>query len=153
MLTSQHTLILNLPIDRVMHIFKNQDYFKYWQKNLISFQNTSSSIGLVGSTRSMVLKIAGSRITMTEQITAVDLPHRWEAVYRTNGVVNTQKNTFTTLPPDAGGRERTQWTAHVTFTFTGMMRLVSKAKPALFTEQTKQLMADFKTFAESLPDA
>lgn len=133
-----------------MDIFKNQEYFKFWQKNLVSFTNTSKTIGEVGSTRSMILKIAGTRITMDEEITIVNLPHVWEAVYRTNGVINKQTNRFKTLNDATTGADHTLWEAHTTYKFTGMMRLVSKAKPELFTEQTKVLMRDFKAFAESL---
>lgn len=132
-----------------MDIFNNQDYFKHWQKNLVSFKNTSSSIGRVGSTRSMTLKIAGASINMTEQITQVDLPHTWQATYRTSGVLNEQTNNFKETTSDSG-KQVTLWEAKSTYKFTGMMRLVSKAKPDLFTGQTQQLMADFKNFAESL---
>jgi len=149
MLSSHHSTIIHLPIEKVMDIFENQQYFKDWQKNLVSFKNTSKTIGSVGSTRSMVLKIAGTRITMDEHITTVNLPHVWEAVYRTSGVVYKQTNMFTELMA-AGGTKTTQWEAKSTFKFTGMMRLVSSAKPDLFTGQTKELMHDFKTFAESL---
>ena len=150
MLTFHNTITIHLPIDQVMNIFKNQEYFKNWQKNLVSFTNTSKIIGEVGSTRHMILKIAGARITMDEEITVVNLPHVWEAIYKTNGVVNKQTNRFTAINDSKTGESRTLWEAHTTYKFTGMMRLVSKAKPELFTEQTKVLMQDFKAFAESL---
>jgi hypothetical protein len=149
MLTSHDSTIINLPIEKVMDIFKNQHYFKDWQKNLVSFENTSKTIGNVGSTRSMVLKIAGTRITMDENITVVNLPHVWEAVYRTTGVVNRQTNMFSEIMTE-DGTKTTQWEAKSTYKFTGMMRLVSSAKPDLFSGQTKELMHDFKIFAESL---
>lgn len=132
-----------------MDIFSNQEYFKHWQKNLVSFKNTSPTVGKLGSTRSMVLKIAGASITMNEQITAINLPHLWEGVYRTSGVVNKQTNTFKEICTEKGD-SITQWDAASTYKFTGMMRLISSAKPDLFTGQTKQLMTDFKEFAESL---
>lgn len=150
MIQSQHTTLINLPIHEVMNLFNNQDYFKNWQKNLVSFKNTSKEIGLKGSTRSMILKIAGTHITLNEEITLVDLPHTWQAVYRTSGVINTQTNTFTEQVDDKTGQLVTLWESHSTYRFTGMMRLISKATPDLFTGQTKQLMTDFKSFAESL---
>lgn len=150
MLESHHNIIIELPIAQVMAVFKNQDYFKHWQKNLISFENTSQTVGLKGSTRNMILKVAGTRITMTEEITAIDLPHLWEATYRTTGVINKQYNKFRAIKNLETQAAHTLWEAKSTYKFTGMMRLVSKAKPDLFLGQTKQLMSDFKDFAQSL---
>lgn len=154
MIKSEHTIEILLSIDKVMELFKNQDYFKHWQKGLISTQNISGVPGKQNSTREMKIRVAGTSITMKEEITRVDLPHIWEATYRTSGVLNKQSNRFReseTIIHDQVTKT-TLWDANSSFKFTGMMRLISKAQPQLFKGQTLQHMEDFKTFAENQTD-
>ncbi|MGJ8684015.1 MAG: SRPBCC family protein [Nonlabens sp.] len=151
MIKSEHQVIIEQPIETVMELFKNQDYFAAWQKSLISFKNTTPTVGEKGSKRSMKIRVAGTTITMIEEITAIDLPHLWEATYRTNGVINKQSNRFKEIELTENGisQKATLWESTATFTFTGMMRLIARGRPQLFTAQTHQHMEDFKTFAAS----
>ncbi len=149
MIETQHQVTIPQHINKVMELFKNQDYFKEWQKGLVSFKNLSPIVGEKGSKRSMKIKAAGTTITMIEEITAIDLPHLWEATYKTNGVINKQSNRFHEKEITTGNSIMTVtvWDSTATFTFTGMMRLIAKGRPQLFTTQTHQHMEDFKTFA------
>ncbi|WP_438961931.1 SRPBCC family protein [Nonlabens sp.] len=149
MIKSEYSVTIKQPIDKVMELFKNQDYFKEWQKGLVSFKNTSKEIGKKGSTRSMKIRTAGTTITMKEEITAVDLPHLWEATYRAPGVVNKQSNRFHEIEEQKDGitYRVTVWNSTAIFKFTGMMRIIARTRPQLFTAQTHQHMEDFKTFA------
>lgn len=151
MIKSKHSVTIEQPIARVMELFKNQDYFKEWQKGLVSFKNLTPSIGEKGSKRSMKIKAAGTTITMVEEITTLNLPHLWEATYRTNGVINKQSNRFCekVVLKNSIPYKVTVWESTATFSFTGMMRLVAKARPQLFTTQTHVHMEDFKTFAST----
>ncbi|MEN8816478.1 MAG: SRPBCC family protein [Nonlabens sp.] len=151
MIKSKHSIEVLLSIREVMELFKNQDYFKYWQKGLISSRNLSGTPGEENSTREMKIKVAGTTITMKEEITTVDLPHLWEATYRTSGVLNMQSNRFRESETIINNKtiETTLWDASSTFKFTGMMRLIGKAQPQLFKGQTVQHMQDFKNFAEN----
>lgn len=151
MIKSEHTIEILLSINKVMELFKNQDYFKHWQKGLISTQNISGVPGEQNSIRKMKIRVAGTAITMKEEITRVDLPHVWEATYRTSGVLNRQSNRFRESETTINNQviKTTLWDAKSTFKFTGMMRLIGKAQPQLFKGQTLQHMEDFKTFAEN----
>jgi hypothetical protein len=151
MIKSEHSIEILVSIDKVMELFGNQDYFKYWQKGLISAQNISGIPGEKNSTRQMKIRVAGTAITMKEEITRVDLPHVWEATYRTSGVLNRQSNRFRESETTINNQviKTTLWDANSTFKFTGMMRLIGKAQPQLFKGQTLQHMEDFKTFAEN----
>ncbi len=133
-----------------MELFDNPENFKHWQQGLISTQNITSSVGKVGSKRRMKIKTSVAVITMVEEITARDLPHLWEATYRTKGVVNYQKNRFRESEINKEGtiQKQTIWEATTVFKFTGMMRLVARARPQVFESQTLQFMKDFKRFAE-----
>jgi len=151
MIKSEHSIEILVSIDKVMELFGNQDYFKYWQKGLISAQNISGIPGEKNSTRQMKIRVAGTAIIMKEEITRVDLPHVWEATYRTSGVLNRQSNRFRESETTINNQviKTTLWDANSTFKFTGMMRLIGKAQPQLFKGQTLQHMEDFKTFAEN----
>ena len=150
MIESTQKIQIDLPIDQVMQLFLKQEYFKEWQKGLISSKNLTSSVGERGSKRQMKIKMAGTSITMEEEITKVDLPHAWEAVYRSKGVVNYQYNRFreSEKKTEHGNHKITLWDSRSVFKFTGFMRLIGRTKPELFKDQTIQFMKDFKTFAE-----
>lgn len=154
MIKSKHSIEVLLPINEVMELFKNQDYFKFWQKGLVDSKAISGVPGAVNSTREMSIKVAGALIKMKEEITTVDLPHLWEATYRTKGVLNKQSNRFRESETKINGKliKTTLWDATSTFKFTGFMRLIGKAQPQLFKGQTLQHMQDFKTFAEHQDD-
>jgi uncharacterized membrane protein len=147
---NQHQIIIDQPIDHVMGLFLNQDNFKHWQKGLISFENLTDIVGEKGSKRRLKIKTLVGTITMTEEILERDLPRHWKAAYRTKGVLNTQSNRFreSEKTTASGNIKQTVWDSTSTFKFTGMMRLVARAKPELFEKQTYQFMQDFKSFAE-----
>ncbi|ALM21931.1 hypothetical protein AAT17_12135 [Nonlabens sp. MIC269] len=151
MIKTSNEITIHKPIDEVMKLFKEQDYFQHWQKGLISFKNLSSQTGQVGSKRSMRIKTSVATISMIEEITQLDLPHLWAATYRTRGVVNEQCNRFreSVIKNNNSQHRVTLWQASSTFKFTGMMRLAAKANPKVFTSQTLQHMQDFKIFAET----
>lgn len=154
MIKSTHSIKILLPLNEVMELFKNQDYFKFWQKGLVSSRPLNGSPGESNSTREMRIKVAGNIIKMSEEITTVNLPHLWEATYRTKGVVNKQSNRFRESETIIDHKiiKTTLWDATSTFKFTGFMRLIGKAQPQLFKGQTLQHMQDFKTFAENQSD-
>jgi len=147
---NQYQITINRPIDQVMELLLNQDNFKHWQKGLISFDNLTGTVGEKGSKRRLKIKTLVGTVTMTEEILDRDLPHYWKATYRTKGVLNTQSNRFreSEKTTASGCIQQTIWDATCRFQFTGMMRLVAKAKPELFEKQTHQFMQDFKNFAE-----
>ncbi|MGB3590785.1 MAG: SRPBCC family protein [Nonlabens sp.] len=147
MITTQQEIQIMLPVHDVVSLLRDQNHFKNWQKGLVSFKNLTSSIGERGSKRRMKIKVAGTIISMTEEILEKDLPHFWKAAYRSRGVLNVQENRFRESVTQEN-KETTTWSSTSTFKFTGMMRLVAKARPEVFTGQTLSFMNDFKTFAE-----
>ncbi|ARN76551.1 hypothetical protein BST97_00210 [Nonlabens spongiae] len=154
MIESNQEIIVELPIDKVMELFQKQEYFKEWQKGLVSFKNITPLIGQVGSKREMKIKLAGTSITMEEEILKTDLPHAWEAVYRSKGVRNFQYNRFreSEITTSTSTKKVTIWNSRSIFKFTGFMRLIARSKPDLFQKQTISFMKDFKTFAENHTD-
>ncbi len=147
MISTKQSVIINLPRHQVVRLLQNQDHFKDWQDGLVSFKNTTQSIGEKNSKRLMKVKIAGTTISMQEEILDLDIPRYWKAEYKSNGVRNVQENHFHELTDD--GETKTKWESTSTFRFTGMMRLVAKAQPQVFKRQTSRFMENFKQFAES----
>ena len=147
---NEYQITINRPLNNLMELFLNQDNFKHWQKGLIGFENLTPEIGKKGSKRKLKIKTLVGVVSMTEEITEVELPHHWKATYRTKGVVNYQDNRFreSEIKTDSGLKKQTVWEATSIFRFTGMMRFVAAAKPELFEKQTYQFMEDFKKFAE-----
>ncbi|WP_228547262.1 SRPBCC family protein [Nonlabens antarcticus] len=147
---NKYQITIDRPIEELMTLFLNQDNFKHWQRGLISFENLTKEIGFPGSRRKLKIKTLVGTISMTEEITARDLPNHWSATYRTSGVVNFQENRFreSEITTASTTIKQTTWESTSEFKFTGMMRLVAKAKPDLFEKQTYLFMQDFKRFAE-----
>lgn len=151
MLESNYSIEINIPIKKAMQLFQNQNYFKEWQDGLVSFKNTSQSVGKLNSTREMKIRMVGTTIIMNETVTKIDLPHVWEATYRTKGVINYQSNRFRESETTKNGivTPSTLWDSKSVFKFTGVMRLLAKTNPQLFTSQNLNFMKSFKKFAES----
>ncbi|WP_164510834.1 SRPBCC family protein [Nonlabens xiamenensis] len=158
MIHTQDEIIIHLPLSKVIYLFQQPEYFKHWQHGLIDFKYLSGAPGAQGSTRQMRIKMAGQAITMKEEITLVDLPHRWKATYKLKGVINYQDNKFESCSDsiqqpltniNKNNQGSTRWLAQSQFKFTGMMRWVAKARPQAFEKQTRQHMNDFKIFAEN----
>ncbi len=147
---NSHQITINKSIQEVMDLFQDPTNFKHWQQGLIASTPISGDPGKVGSKRRMKIKTSVAVIEMVEEITARDLPHLWEATYRTKGVVNYQSNRFreSEITKNHQTIQQTVWNATTVFKFTGMMRLVAKARPQVFESQTIQFMKDFKRFAE-----
>jgi len=147
---NDYQITINESLENLMELFLNQDNFKHWQRGLIGFENLTQEIGMPGSKRKLKIKTLVGTVTMVEEITKRDLPHHWEATYRTKGVVNYQSNRFRESEKIIDNKtiKQTIWDSTSTFKFTGMMRLVAAAKPDLFEKQGYQFMQDFKRFAE-----
>lgn len=148
---NEYQITIDRSLEQLMQLFLDQSNFKHWQRGLINYHNLTQEVGMPGSKRELKIKTLVGTVTMVEEITKRDLPRCWEATYRTKGVVNYQNNRFreSEIATKSGIIKQTTWEATSTFKFTGMMRLVAKAKPDLFEKQTYQFMKDFKRFAEN----
>lgn len=151
MMKRTYQITIEKPLEEVIDLFNNPSNFKHWQKGLIDSKNLTGKIGQKGSKRNIKIKTSVATIQMVEEITAVDLPHLWEATYRSKGVTNFQSNRFRESVSTVNKKElkQTVWDASTIFKFSGMMRLVAKARPQIFESQTEQFMQDFKNFAEN----
>ena len=118
-----YQITIEKPLEEVIDLFNNPLNFKHWQKGLIDSKNLTGKIGQKGSKRNIKIKTSVATIQMVEEITAVDLPHLWEATYRSKGVTNFQSNRFRESVSTVNKKElkQTVWDASTIFKFSGMM--------------------------------
>ena len=139
----KQSIIVNLPIEKVIELFDNPDNMKYWQEGFISFEHLSGEPGHTGAKSKLKYKMGKNEIEMIETITVRDLPREFSAIYEAKGVWNEVKNYFE--PIDANS---TKWTSENTFNFKGFMKIIAFLMPGMFKKQSYKFMEDFKKFAE-----
>ena len=137
-------ITINLPRERVIELFDNPDNMHKWQPGLESFEHISGEAGQPGATSRLKYKMGKREIEMIETITSRNLPDEFSGTYEAKGVWNNVVNRFY-----AEG-DKTRWVAEHDFKFGGFMKLMGWIMPGAFTKQTRQIMEQFKEFAESV---
>ncbi len=136
-------VIINLPLDRVIELFDNEENLFKWQSELISFEHFSGEKGEVGAKSKLKYKMGKREVEMTETITVKDLPKEFSGTYEAKGVWNEVKNYF-----EAIDKNRTRWHSDCHFEFSGFMKLIALFMPGAFKKQSQKYLDQFKTFAE-----
>lgn len=136
-------ITINLPRDRVIELFDNPDNMPKWQPGLQSFEHLSGVAGQSGATSRLKYKMDKREIEMIETITSRNLPDEFSGTYEANGVRNNVVNRF------YNEGDKTRWVAEHEFKFSGFMNLMGWIMPGAFKKQTRQIMEQFKEFAES----
>lgn len=83
---------INLPRERVIELFDNQDNMTKWQSGLISFEHVEGEVGQEGAKSNLKYKMGKREIEMVETITKRNLPDEFFGTYETKGVWNEVKN-------------------------------------------------------------
>lgn len=139
-----HSIKIQLPVNQVIELMNNPDYYKEWQRGLLSTELIKGKSGQVGAKRRIFIKIAGRKVKMIETILNFDPPHKWEARYTSQGLTSLQKNLFTPID-----EHTTLWECYSEFKFSGSMIIISKVMPQVFKERARLTQVDFKKFAEN----
>ena len=139
-----HQIDIQLPLDQVLELINNPDYFHRWQRGLISTKLIKGKNGETGAKRRIYIKIAGQKVKMIETILDYQPPEKWQARYTSSGLKSIQTNIF-----KAKSENITQWDCYSEFNFSGGMVLISKLMPQLFKERARLTQTDFKSFAEN----
>ena len=135
---------INLPLNQVLQLMNNTDYYHRWQRGLISTKLIKGENGKPGAKRRIYIKIAGQRVKMIETILDNQPPEKWQARYTSSGLKSIQTNFFKSKDENT-----TQWDTYSEFSFSGGMVLVSKVMPQVFKERARLTQTDFKAFAEN----
>jgi uncharacterized membrane protein len=138
------TVDINLPVNKVVALWENENNFKEWQDGFKSIEHLSGKPNTEGAKSKIVLQ--GKReIELLETIITVDLPKEKIALYEHCHMTNTQTTRFKAID-----QNKTQYISEVEYTkFNGIMiKLMAKFFPSKFKEQSQKWMNQFKEFAE-----
>jgi len=138
------TVDINLPIDKVVELWENENNFKEWQDGFESIQHLSGIPNTKGA-KSKIILDGKRRIELIETIISVDLPKEKIALYEHSHMINTQTTRFKAIEPN-----KTLYISEVEYTkFNGfMIKLMAKLFPSKFKEQSQKWLNQFKKFAE-----
>lgn len=137
---------IDLPRERILDLFLNQDNLQKWQPDLVSLEPLGwEGDYTVGAKTKQIHKMGNREIEMIETITEYDYPESFSATYEADGVWNLIENQFVDV--DAG---KTRWVVDSEFKCSGfMMKLMTWVLPGMFKKQTLTFMQRFKEYAEN----
>ena len=139
-----NSIIINLPMDRVIELFDSFDNMKKWQPELQTIEHLSGTPGEEGAKTRLVYQ-HGKRMTeMIETVNVRNLPDEFSGTYETKGVVNHMFNSFRST--DDGN---TEWISESEFIFSGVMKYIAWMMKGSFKKMSFKFMKNFKEFAES----
>jgi len=136
---------IDLPRERVIELFNNQENLSKWMPTLKSFNHKSGEPGEEGAKSTMVFTMRGKDTEMTETIVKQNFPEEFHCTYETTGVWNLQENYFT--EPD---KDSTHWRSVCEFKGTNfMMKAMLFLMPGMFKKESCRYLERFKSFAEA----
>lgn len=139
------TIQIDLPIDKTVALWENENYFKEWQDGFQSIELLQGNHNVPGSKSKIILN-DHRRIELLETIVSNNLPMEKIARYEHVHMTNTQTSRFTAINDN-----RTQYVSEVEYLqFNGLMiKVMAKLFPRKFRAQSMKWMEQFKAFAES----
>jgi len=135
---------IDLPREKVVELFDNNENLKKWQSGLLSFDHIEGDEGKEGAKSNLKYKMGKREIEMVETITKRNLPNEFFGTYETKGIWNEVRNYFTESNPN-----NTKWRMETEFKGSGFMKIMMLFAPGMFKKQTLKTMNDFKEFAEN----
>ena len=136
---------INAPIEKVVALWENKEYFKKWQDGFESIQHLEGIPNTIGAKSRIVLQDK-MRIELIETIISINLPEEKTALYEHIHMTNTQISRFETTK-----NGKTLYKSEVEYIkFNGLMiKLMAKLFPGKFKKQSQKWMKQFKTFVEN----
>ncbi len=138
---------IDLPRNRVVELWENDENLKEWQDGFISYEHQSGDPGKPGAQSKFLYKMGKKgQMELLETIEVNDLPEEFTARYEAASMVNTMKNHFIELDEN-----KTRWETHIDYIeFRGFaIRLMARLMPGVFKKQVQKWLNQFKAFAEN----
>jgi len=142
-----------LPRQRVIELLEDPAHRPKWLRGLESHEPVHGVDGQVGTQSRVVFQSGSQTMECTETITRreptdthevpVDRGIHFEREIVANGMWNAAREHLTEASPGS-----TLWMSENEYRFTGLMRLVAPFMRAVFINQSRRHMEDFKAFAE-----
>lgn len=139
---------IDLPRDRVIELFDNEENLNKWQDGFVSFEHLEGEKGKVGAKSKMVYKMGkkGKTFDLIETILVSNFPEEFTGRYEHIHMSNTMQNKFTVL-----SENKTRWEANIDYIEmkSFMLKVMAFIMPGMFKKQTQKWLNQFKTFAEN----
>lgn len=138
------TIDINAPIDKVVSLWQEEQYFKKWQDDFKSIEQLEGVPNTVGA-KARIIFDGKNYIELIETIQVMNLPIEKKALYEHKHMTNTQSSRFEFIDEN-----RTRYTSEVEYTqFNGIViKIIAKLFPGKFKEQSQKWMEQFKAFVE-----
>ena len=135
---------IDLPIDKTVGLWENENNFGEWQDGFESIEHLSGTPNEKGA-KSKIVFNGKRRIELIETIISSNLPTEKTALYEHVHMHNTQTTRFEPI-----AEAKTRYISEVEYIkFNGfMIRLMAKLFPNKFKAQSQKWMNQFKDFAE-----
>ncbi|WP_452599219.1 SRPBCC family protein [Pontimicrobium sp. MEBiC01747] len=138
-------IIVKVSLDDFIKKLDNHDNMKHWQRGLTSYEHLSGNPGKTGAKMQLNYTFGKRKMSLTETIVDIKLPHKMYLNYDAPGMHNIQKNSFSET---ADGH--TKWVSKSEFIATNFkMRMLTLLMPSIFKKQSMKYLTDFKNFAEN----
>lgn len=138
------TIEINLPINRTVELWEDENNFKNWQDGFESIKLLDGTANTKGAKSKIIFK-GKRKMELVETIIKSDLPKEKTALYEHIHMTNTQTSRFEPI-----NENKTRYISEVEYTkFNGfMIKMMAKLFPNKFKEQSQKWMNQFKEFAE-----
>ena len=137
-------LDIDLPRERVIQLFLDENNLKKWQPDIVSFERIKGENAReVGAQSKQIHRMGNSEIEMLETIVEADHPTKYAATYEAKNVWNLVENQFDEIDG------KTHWTVTSEFKCKGFVAIIAFLMPGSFKKQTLDFMHKFKNFAEA----
>lgn len=140
------TTVINLPVDKVVELWANEEYFDQWQDGFESIELLEGEKDAIGAKSKITLQQGKRKLELIETIQINNLPKEKKALYEHTHMSNTQSSRFENI-----ANFRTRYTSEVEYIkFNGFIpKLIARLLPGMFEKQSQKWMDQFKDFAES----
>lgn len=132
---------INASPTRTFALFRDRSSYKKWQPGLIRDELTRDKKG--NTIYEMAFRVGRRTLIIKEKIYKDAFPV-YNSEYNLKGVKNISQNTF-----EAFNGNTTVWKQKIEFRFTGLMKLIGVFMRKGLEEQSRIIIKNFKSFAES----
>lgn len=136
-------IVIDLPRDKVLELFKNREFNMTWQEGLKRMELLEGEAFKTGAVTRYIFDSKGKDFEIIETILDHGTPEIYDALY----VAKNVKNWWTNRLIDKG--HQTHWISYNEFRMSGHMWFVSLFGKHLFVKKTMKDMKRFKTLAEN----
>ncbi len=137
-------IIIDLPIEKVVSVFNNQDYMFEWMEGLKKVTPLTRIQGEIGSRMEMYFEIGKRKMHIIETILDKKLPQHMICKYNSFGMESTVSIHF-----EAIETVKTKYSTISNYKFKGLFKLMSIFSSKVFKNQSYKYLADFKEFVEN----